>query len=110
MTRQHAEKLLRPFGLDKDGPEKAFRRAAMRYHPDKGGSAVAFRRLCDAREALKTTDKQWDETFGARPEPFGFGPGFEEHIEIYHRIFRPDDMMEQMNKILEAWRVMNEKK
>ena len=102
MTRQHAERLLRPFGLDKDGPDRAFKRAAQKYHPDKGGTDTAFIRLTEARDLLKREPRS-----RPRPEPFGFGPGFERHRAAYRGIFVETDMTDWMNKILAVWREAN---
>lgn len=40
---------------DKSAVEKSFRKMSMIYHPDQGGNADYFKKLCDARdEILKT--------------------------------------------------------
>ena len=91
MTRDHAIRLLRPFGLEEVGPDRAFKRAAMKYHPDKGGSAVAFTRITEARELLLPEDGLHAQARG-RAERFGFGgpvygSSFSERVFEYNKIF-----------------------
>ena len=52
MTRSEAEGLLDPFGLEKNGVKKAFRKAALYWHPDKGGDAEMFAKMVEARGVL----------------------------------------------------------
>ncbi len=112
MTREHALKLLRPFGLDKVGVKNAFRRAAMKYHPDRGGSAQAFRRICEAREVLEGHGESQESWRERPPRPYGFGAPFEEHMRAYQTIFNPDpaNMADQIDAMLKAWaNVFNDK-
>ena len=113
MTREHAIKLLRPFGLKEIGFERAFKRAAMKYHPDKGGSASAFRLICEARDLLRGMGGSGARarTASTTPPPgFGFGSNFERHARMYHNIFdAQQNMAEMMERVLQGWREQNEK-
>jgi hypothetical protein len=48
---------LEPSGFTVEDIDKAFRRAALRHHPDKGGSSVAFGRVTCAAETLRDSLK-----------------------------------------------------
>ena len=115
MTREHAIKLLRPFGLKEIGFERAFKRAAMKYHPDKGGSASAFRLICEARDLLRGIGgnvwrREGTASTSTPPPGFGFGPNFERHAQMYHNIFdAQQNMAEMMERVLQGWREQNEK-
>ena len=58
MTRSEAEGLLDPFGLEKNGVKKAFRKAALYWHPDKGGDAEMFGKMMEARDVLLEKEEQ----------------------------------------------------
>jgi molecular chaperone DnaJ len=63
-----------------DEVKKAFRRAAIEHHPDRGGDEAKFKELNEAYEVLKDTDKRkrYDQfghagVGGASGSPFGGG-------------------------------------
>jgi molecular chaperone DnaJ len=65
-----------------DEIKKAFRRAAVEHHPDRGGDEAKFKELNEAYEVLKDTDKRkrYDQfghagVGGASGNPFGGGYG-----------------------------------
>ena len=58
MTRSEAEGLLDPFGLKENGVKKAFRKAALYWHPDKGGDAEMFAKMVEARDVLLEEKEQ----------------------------------------------------
>ncbi|HEX4773947.1 MAG TPA: molecular chaperone DnaJ, partial [Candidatus Saccharimonadales bacterium] len=67
-----------------DEVKKAFRRAAVEHHPDRGGDEAKFKEINEAYEVLKDTDKRkrYDQfghagVGGASGNPFsgGFGQG-----------------------------------
>jgi molecular chaperone DnaJ len=73
-------------GVSKDASadeiKKAFRRAAVEHHPDRGGDETKFKELNEAYEVLKDTDKRkrYDQfghagVGGASGNPFGGGFG-----------------------------------
>jgi molecular chaperone DnaJ len=73
-------------GVKKDASadeiKKAFRRAAVEHHPDRGGDEAKFKELNEAYEVLKDTDKRkrYDQfghagVGGAGSNPFGGGYG-----------------------------------
>jgi molecular chaperone DnaJ len=77
-----------------DEIKKAFRKAAIEHHPDKGGDETKFKEINEAYEVLKDTDKRkrYDQ-FGhagvggnAGGNPFegfgGFGNGQEVHFDF----------------------------
>jgi molecular chaperone DnaJ len=85
-------------GVKKDASadeiKKAFRKAAIEHHPDKGGDETKFKEINEAYEVLKDTDKRkrYDQ-FGhagvggaAGGNPFegfgGFGNGQEMHFDF----------------------------
>jgi molecular chaperone DnaJ len=81
-TRDYYEIL----GVKKDASadeiKKAFRRAAVEHHPDRGGDEAKFKELNEAYEVLKDTDKRkrYDQfghagVGGASGNPFGGGYG-----------------------------------
>ena len=76
MTRSEAEGLLDPFGLKENGVKKAFRKAALYWHPDKGGDAEMFAKMVEARDVLLEKENIWDAFAYMKPEgpfagPFG---------------------------------------
>src|SRR5438309_2569281 len=77
-------------GVSKDASadeiKKAFRRAAVEHHPDRGGDETKFKEINEAYEVLKDTDKRkrYDQfghagVGGSGGDPFagygGFGQG-----------------------------------
>jgi molecular chaperone DnaJ len=73
-------------GVKKDASadeiKKAFRRAAVEHHPDRGGDEAKFKELNEAYEVLKDTDKRkrYDQfghagVGGSSGNPFGGGYG-----------------------------------
>lgn len=85
-------------GVSKDASadeiKKAFRKAAIEHHPDKGGDEAKFKEINEAYEVLKDTDKRkrYDQFGhagvggGAGGNPFegfgGFGQGQEVHFDF----------------------------
>ena len=71
MTRSEAKGLLDPFGLEKNGVKKAFRKAALYWHPDRGGDAGVFGKMVEARDVLLEKKNIWDTFEYMKPEgPF----------------------------------------
>lgn len=74
-----------------DEIKKAFRKAAIEHHPDKGGDEVKFKELNEAYEVLNNSDKRkrYDQ-FGhagvggasGGPSGFGGGQGQEMHFDF----------------------------
>src|SRR3954469_2002216 len=69
-------------GASADEIKKAFRRAAVEHHPDRGGDETKFKELNEAYEVLKDTEKRkrYDQfghagVGGAGGNPFGGGFG-----------------------------------
>jgi molecular chaperone DnaJ len=62
-----------------DEIKKAFRRAAIEHHPDKGGDAEKFKEINEAYEILKDTDKRqrYDQFGHAGVGGNGANGGFE---------------------------------
>lgn len=84
-------------GIDKgasaDEIKKAFRKAAIEHHPDKGGDEAKFKELNEAYEVLKDTSKRqrYDQfghagfggSTGGGGNPYsGFGAGQEVHFDF----------------------------
>jgi molecular chaperone DnaJ len=74
-----------------DEIKKAFRRAAVEHHPDRGGDETKFKEINEAYEVLKDTDKRkrYDQFGhagvggGAAGDPFaGFGGGQGQNINF----------------------------
>ena len=60
----------------KDEIKKAFRKAAVEHHPDKGGDEAKFKEVNEAYEVLKDTSKrQRYDQFGHAGSQGGFGGG-----------------------------------
>ena len=83
-------------GVSKDATKqdikKAYRKLAMKHHPDKGGDQEQFKRITGAYDILSDPDKraQYDnpspfEQFGQGGDPFGPGTPFK---DIFGDIFR----------------------
>ena len=82
-------------GVSKDATKqdikKAYRKLAMKHHPDKGGDQEQFKRITGAYDILSDPDKraQYDnpspfEQFGQGGDPFGPGSPFK---DIFGDIF-----------------------
>ena len=72
MTRSEAEGLLEPFGLEENGVKKAFRKAALYWHPDKGGDAKVFTKMVEARDVLlEEKDQGIEDAFAAMMRGWG---------------------------------------
>jgi len=80
-------------GVGKDASadeiKKAFRRAAVEHHPDRGGDETKFKELNEAYEVLKDTDKRkrYDQfghagVGGASGNPFGGGYGSGQNVDF----------------------------
>lgn len=52
MTHEQAIAFLKPFAEGADGPRDAYRKAALKLHPDRGGDAEQFKRLQAAKVVL----------------------------------------------------------
>lgn len=63
-------------GASEEEIKKAYRRAAMHNHPDKGGKPEQFKKINDAYNNLSKTNSQDNSfPFGGFPFNFGFRPG-----------------------------------
>ncbi len=80
-------------GVGKDASadeiKKAFRRAAVEHHPDRGGDETKFKEINEAYEVLKDTDKRkrYDQfghagVGGASGNPFGGGFGGGQNVNF----------------------------
>jgi molecular chaperone DnaJ len=80
-------------GVGKDASadeiKKAFRRAAVEHHPDRGGDETKFKEINEAYEVLKDTDKRkrYDQfghagVGGASGNPFGGGYGQGQNVNF----------------------------
>ena len=69
--------------------KKAYRTLAMQHHPDKGGDAEKFKKLCQSYEVLSDHDKrrQYD-TFGS-VESVNPGVDFSKQPYLHRRINGP---------------------
>lgn len=81
-----------PADASQNDIKKAYRKLALKYHPDQGGEAEKFKQINEAHSILSDVDKraQYDaakrgfggfgglgDLFGANPDPFGPGSPFE---------------------------------
>ncbi len=68
-------------GASADEIKKAFRKAAMKHHPDRGGDEVQFKKINEAYEILSDPQKKQMVDMGVDPlkqNQGGGGPGFQE--------------------------------
>jgi DnaJ-class molecular chaperone len=66
-------------GVDNNASDKeikqAYRKGAIKHHPDKGGDADKFKEVSEAYEMLSSKDKRHQyDTFGTVPIQEGFNP------------------------------------
>lgn len=96
---------------------KAYRKLAMRHHPDRGGDAQKFQEISEAYDILGDPQKRtqydnpqprFDQGGG---NPFGFGPGAEQFRDIFEqfgfmhqrRQANPDVMCDITIGLIEAY-------
>src|SRR4051812_8743030 len=76
-------------GASADEVKKAFRRAAVEHHPDRGGDETKFKEINEAYEVLKDNEKRkrYDQfghagVGGASGSPFGGGFGQGQNVNF----------------------------
>jgi len=73
-----------PRDADAGAIKKAFRRQALRHHPDKGGNEETFKKVCTACEVLSDPEKrQIYDIYGAEGLENG-GPANAQHMNMDH--------------------------
>lgn len=72
----------------KDDIKKAYKKEAMKHHPDRGGSEATFKKLNEAYDTLKDTTKKanYDATGGAPGGMENMGGGFHKTSTNVHDI------------------------
>lgn len=69
-TRNYYEILEVSQSATQDEIKKAYRRLALKYHPDKGGSEAKFKEIANAYEVLSDPSRraEYDKTGSAPPK------------------------------------------
>tara|TARA_Y100000389_G_C17470594_1_gene530215 strand:- start:7629 stop:8684 length:1056 start_codon:yes stop_codon:yes gene_type:complete len=74
-----------------DEIKKAYRRLAMKHHPDKGGDENKFKQITEAFEVISDEQKRmYYDKFGKNPQqgqPNGFHQGFGDPFDIFESFF-----------------------
>lgn len=86
-------------GSSKEDIKKAYRKLAMKYHPDKGGDPKKFQEINNAYEELTTEKKSGME----QGFPFGFNPNMGGGPDIFETFFghnRQHQSRQQQKKTL----------
>jgi len=89
-TKDHFHTLGVPDGASDEEIKKAYKRLAMKHHPDRGGDQAKFQEIQEAYDVLSTPQRraQWDQErqFGQGGDSgtfnfnFGFGGGMEDFM------------------------------
>ncbi len=81
-----------PRDADQDTIKRAYRKLAMKHHPDKGGDPNEFQKISEAYETLSNADKRFQYD-NPQASPQGFPGGFSFHAQgfdindIFSQIF-----------------------
>jgi curved DNA-binding protein len=83
-----------PRDASQEEVKKAFRKLAMKHHPDKGGDPNEFQKISEAYETLSDTDKrlQYDnptarQQFNQHPGGFSFNANGFDFNDVFSQIF-----------------------